>query len=909
MFINEERLRTSSESNEIVVEDMNRRNMPNLTLEYNDVEITSEQISSPVSATLQVRRGSEPVLNRLSPELDICDPTKRWSTAVAVDCKNNKIGSTNSLDVITSEHSDEDKEKSILSSNSNSLSPPSIKEEGYGSEEKSELTPSSTASNTFSRFSRGSGRLSMIANNLDVWAEAADRQLSKSFHRDRSPVKAIYEVNKNYNSLPKRLNYELNKTSVSSMSSEDNTKQRSFEEKPTVIVNLAKESGPLGIHVVPESDDTVGSSNGLLIQGIEPGGRIDRDGRLHVGDTIIEINGKSIVESDFEIAQQIFRSALLSDGISLRLIKYIHLNKDQSSTEVKKSFPPPVLPKPANVIKQHEELRMIEGMVEGEQREGQQTKVATVTSTKNLGQVHKPAVSSALVVGNTRRIGKKYHIQLKKGNEGLGFSITTRDNPTGGNVPIYIKNILPNGAAVEDGRLKPGDRLLEVCGIEMTGKSQSDAVKILRTIPLGTTVDLIVSRQELDLSPSPMLPRQLPPEKSGETSGAIGNEREVLTFEIPLNDTGSAGLGVSVKGKTSTSSGQHTDLGIFVKSVIHGGAASKDGRLLTNDQLININGIPLLGMSNSQAMETLRRAMTQGEGPIANPNAITLTVARKSSLLSSQFDSSCHQRNNSLLSAASNDSFTEESAHSAAMNETIYFQSNRLDDTYDYSYRSTDNTVIYKPKSDGQSKDKEEERENQYVCSPKHESTNRPVIDQPSNQSALKQFYLSENQDSNKVYDKSPNIVNRSDVCIERDAIERVANNRKQSVADSIVSDSHPESTPRDSTLSLSEENADGFRRDGFGRQSMSEKRHAQLDAKNTDTYRRNKKAKDEQKEKHNNRDNSVERRDQSVTEVKTQHICDNDRTPHELGEYLFNLNSKFELKNPRMTNFNRSLL
>ena len=48
------------------------------------------------------------------------------------------------------------------------------------------------------------------------------------------------------------------------------------------------------------------------------------------------------------------------------------------------------------------------------------------------------------------------------GSHGLGFSVTTRDNPAGGNCPIYIKNIMPKGAAVEDGRLKPGDRLLEV---------------------------------------------------------------------------------------------------------------------------------------------------------------------------------------------------------------------------------------------------------------------------------------------------------------------------------------------------------------------------------------------------------------------------------------------------------------
>ena len=41
---------------------------------------------------------------------------------------------------------------------------------------------------------------------------------------------------------------------------------------------------------------------------------------------------------------------------------------------------------------------------------------------------------------------------------------------------------------------------------------------------------------------------------------------------------------------------------------------------------------------------------------------------------------------------------------------------------------------------------------------------------------------------------------------------------------------------------SLEDPNAGGFSRDQFGRQSMSEKRHAALDAKNTDTYQRNKK-------------------------------------------------------------------
>ena len=49
-----------------------------------------------------------------------------------------------------------------------------------------------------------------------------------------------------------------------------------------------------------------------------------------------------------------------------------------------------------------------------------------------------------------------------QGRYGLGFSITTRDNPAGGNCPIYIKNILPQGAAIDNGLLQAGDRVLQV---------------------------------------------------------------------------------------------------------------------------------------------------------------------------------------------------------------------------------------------------------------------------------------------------------------------------------------------------------------------------------------------------------------------------------------------------------------
>jgi partitioning defective protein 3 len=113
--------------------------------------------------------------------------------------------------------------------------------------------------------------------------------------------------------------------------------------------------------------------------------------------------------------------------------------------------------------------------------------------------------------------------------------------------------------------------------------------------------------------------------------------REILTLHIPVHDTEKAGLGVSVKGKTGSSNSstgsansykQDGDLGIFVKSVLHGGAASRDGRLKMNDQLLSINGISLLGQSNAEAMDTLRRAMLHTSGS-AQPGKIVLSVARR----------------------------------------------------------------------------------------------------------------------------------------------------------------------------------------------------------------------------------------------------------------------------------------
>ncbi|KAM6918463.1 par-3 family cell polarity regulator alpha, b isoform 5-T5 [Xenentodon cancila] len=264
------------------------------------------------------------------------------------------------------------------------------------------------------------------------------------------------------------------------------------------------------------------------------------------------------------------------------------------------------------------------------------------------GHAHSPqrGLNSTPTAGYSKKVGRRLNIQLKKGPEGLGFSITSRDVPIGGSAPIYVKNILPRGAAIQDGRLKAGDRLLEVNGVDLNGRTQEEVVALLRATPMGGPVGLLVLRQEdaflpreVNAEPQMQCPRDLHPrqpvtarkphwlnEKTEEDELVLTPDgtREFLTFEIPLSDSGSAGLGVSVKGNRSKEN--HADLGIFVKSIINGGAACKDGRLRVNDQLIAVNGESLLGKTNQDAMETLRKSMsTEGN----KRGMIQLIVARR----------------------------------------------------------------------------------------------------------------------------------------------------------------------------------------------------------------------------------------------------------------------------------------
>ncbi|XP_069554997.1 partitioning defective 3 homolog B isoform X2 [Brachyistius frenatus] len=402
-----------------------------------------------------------------------------------------------------------------------------------------------------------------------------------------------------------------------------------FNGSLTRTVEIQGEDSPLGIHVVPYCSSLSGRSLGLFIRGVEEESRSRKEGLFQEDECIVRINNTDLMDKTFSQAQDVFRHAMRSRVVRLEVVPSSNRERYEKSligqlfgnstgpnnspriTKTKEP-PPPVKAKPVFKPSENPTTRLAEDTA---------THEAAVSTTKGRSEspllMKSPALSNLVSI---KRGGRRLRIDLKKGSEGLGFTVVTRDSSVHGPGPILVKNILPRGAAVKDGRLQSGDRILEVNGVDITGVGQEELVSMLRSTRQGESVCLVVLRQE-DM----FLPREMKDEVSRVTGVVSENGKEQLMFEVPLNDTGSAGLGISLKGNKSRETGE--DLGIFIKSIIHGGAAYKDGRLHVNDQMVAVNGESLLGCSNHTAMETLRRSMSQ-EGNVRG--TIQLVVLRAS---------------------------------------------------------------------------------------------------------------------------------------------------------------------------------------------------------------------------------------------------------------------------------------
>lgn len=84
-------------------------------------------------------------------------------------------------------------------------------------------------------------------------------------------------------------------------------------------------------------------------------------------------------------------------------------------------------------------------------------------------------------------------IQLHKNSNGMGLSIVAAKGAGQERLGIYIKSVVPGGAADADGRLQAGDQLLKVDGQSLIGITQERAADYL--VRTGPVVALEVAKQ------------------------------------------------------------------------------------------------------------------------------------------------------------------------------------------------------------------------------------------------------------------------------------------------------------------------------------------------------------------------------------------------------------------------------
>uniref|UniRef100_A0A224Z0Y9 Leucine rich domain-containing protein n=1 Tax=Rhipicephalus zambeziensis TaxID=60191 RepID=A0A224Z0Y9_9ACAR len=214
---------------------------------------------------------------------------------------------------------------------------------------------------------------------------------------------------------------------------------------------------------------------------------------------------------------------------------------------------------------------------------------------KTLGRTTEVITRTTLTETTTTRVtnnvlsltpGSEEDVTLVKAGGPLGLSIIGGTDhpchPFGADEPgIFVSKIVPDGAASKCARLRVGDRLLKVNGVDVTECTHQDAVMAL--LDPSYQVVLTVRHDPLPTGWQELVIQREPGEK----------------------------LGMNIKGGVQGHSGNPadpTDESIFISKINTNGAALRDGRLKPGMRIVEVNGLSLLGATHQEAVNILRTA-------------------------------------------------------------------------------------------------------------------------------------------------------------------------------------------------------------------------------------------------------------------------------------------------------------
>ncbi|XP_032395191.1 tyrosine-protein phosphatase non-receptor type 13 isoform X2 [Etheostoma spectabile] len=225
---------------------------------------------------------------------------------------------------------------------------------------------------------------------------------------------------------------------------------------------------------------------------------------------------------------------------------------------------------------------------------------------------------------NSLSPGELFDVELSKKDSSLGISVTVLFGKGGVNTTvrhggIYVKAIIPKGAAELDGRIHKGDRVVAVNGKTLEGATHQQAVEALRDT--GQTVHLLLEKGHplADSAHAPLTP-QCTQLTAGSDQDQTKYKKQPLdvkekpeysfvtqdnTFEVCLLKN-TSGLGFSFSREENIPDEPPSSSMVRVKKLFPGQPAAESARINVGDIILRVNQTPLKGLSQHEVISALR---------------------------------------------------------------------------------------------------------------------------------------------------------------------------------------------------------------------------------------------------------------------------------------------------------------